>query len=634
MSKSIWMASHGAGVPQNDALTRYWCVSGYLAGPSASTSVNYPVRAAGTVGNLWAYVSANTINGNSVFTVQKSTVDTIITFTVGSLGTGAFSDDTHTATFASTDEILVKVVTSSVSGTKTITVKTLGVTFNADSGAESMLISTNGAATTASATTYYNVPGGRPLATRTDETNAKVRARQAFTAHNLWCYVSASSRTLNNTLQFRKNGGDGTQVITFIGTGTYEDTTHTDSVAAGDDFDVRFTTSAETSSVTISSMGVLLTSNNGYWMSILGDNQPSSLTSSTTYFAPLGGGGITTTLATVEAEGNILPQFDFTVKNLACYRSGGTTASGSIKLRKNLGDGTCVLTMPASTGLIEDTTHTDDFTGGTDEIGFQIGPFSATTGFSWISLLGFIGAEGGISATLSGTGSITQAALKGSGKLAGAMSGTGSFTQSRLKGSGKLAVVMSGEGVITQAALKGWFFAAATLSGVGSITQARLLGSGRLTGVLSGAGSITQARLLGAGRLAAIMSGVGSITQANLVDLGVGGNLAATLAGSGNIVQARITGWGLRICTMSGEGIITQANLKGSGKLIAALSGMGSITQAALKGAGRLSAVLSGVGCFAVHNTEAWQWLREWEDADFPMLRDLALRDMGKKERP
>lgn len=72
------------------------------------------------------------------------------------------------------------------------------------------------------------------------ESNAHVIATEAMTFSNMGVRITAGGSG-TNTCRFRNNSADGNQVTAFAGTGTAEDSSNTDTVAAGDEFNVTMT---------------------------------------------------------------------------------------------------------------------------------------------------------------------------------------------------------------------------------------------------------------------------------------------------------------------------------------------------------------------------------------------------------
>ena len=90
-------------------------------------------------------------------------------------------------------------------------------------------------ASTANTTQYWYPIGSGSVAADTTETNKQIIFRNAGVISNFYVVLSSNGVTGTTTFTIRKNATtDLTSTVSFTGTGEAEDTTHTDSVAAGD----------------------------------------------------------------------------------------------------------------------------------------------------------------------------------------------------------------------------------------------------------------------------------------------------------------------------------------------------------------------------------------------------------------
>ena len=116
-------------------------------------------------------------------------------------------------------------------------------------------LSTSGSAanyTTASVSRYNGIVGGQ-TASAGSEIQNKCKIRKAATGKNLAVYVSANARTTDTLVRTRKNATNGACLIT-IGpgaTGWFEDTTNSDTLAVGDDYDVVTVTGTGTETMAV-----------------------------------------------------------------------------------------------------------------------------------------------------------------------------------------------------------------------------------------------------------------------------------------------------------------------------------------------------------------------------------------------
>lgn len=106
----------------------------------------------------------------------------------------------------------------------------------ASTGVAPSYASNPGAAPSAAAT-FYITPGSKiPASGSSTEAGANAIVPFAMTASLLTARLSANGASDNATLTSRKNSGAGNQTVTITGSasGTFQDTTHSDTYAAGD----------------------------------------------------------------------------------------------------------------------------------------------------------------------------------------------------------------------------------------------------------------------------------------------------------------------------------------------------------------------------------------------------------------
>src|SRR5690349_17266000 len=90
------------------------------------------------------------------------------------------------------------------------------------------------------------------------ESNAQITRRVPGVESNLYIRVNTNDRG-TSTLRFRINGGDGNQVVSITAstTGEFEDTSNTDTIAAGDLTDYQITGGAGGTTLTFGIVSTL-----------------------------------------------------------------------------------------------------------------------------------------------------------------------------------------------------------------------------------------------------------------------------------------------------------------------------------------------------------------------------------------
>ena len=398
MGASLLVSSRSIGL--NDNGTRYLAFVSCAGTATTEANVEMPVRQAGTFGNLYIYASTNTQGVTSVFTVRKSVADTAITVSYTAGQTGVKEDTSNTEAFASTDEIALKVVLPSDPGTTTITVEVVGIQFTPDTstntvssigGTESVVVSSE------SATRFIAVSGD--LDDQATESITSWRVRGSFTIRDFYVNVSANARTTDTTFGTRKNAGAGTISVTYTSgqTGVKEDTSNSDSVAAGDDVNFYVTTSTGTESLAVRAIYAHVVSTAGQFPFINQDASGESVAANVTTFA--GVAGYLATFSATEANRQFLPRVTFTAKELCTNVSANTLAllTTTVTIRINGAESAVTLSYAAGeTGVKNDGTNSATVTAGSDEIDYEVAT-PITTGtitFRTISMLGEIAAAG------------------------------------------------------------------------------------------------------------------------------------------------------------------------------------------------------------------------------------------------
>lgn len=220
------------------------------------------------------------------------------------------------------------------------------------------------ASTVAASTTLYTQLGGGwgTIGGTATEADAEMLWRQNGTFSNLLIHVVANDRG-TSTFKTRKATADGNLVISFTGTGKFEDTTHSDAVTAGEDWHAQLITGAGGTVFGPYASQVLFTAadSSKTVLKAEGRNATTSVTSATRYGGFFGRGGA---FNTSEAAVAIIPRMAVTLSNLFCFVSvNGKASPSTATLNINGSPGTCTASL-SGLGKFEDTTHSDAVTAG------------------------------------------------------------------------------------------------------------------------------------------------------------------------------------------------------------------------------------------------------------------------------
>ncbi|KKL71132.1 hypothetical protein LCGC14_2097990, partial [marine sediment metagenome] len=178
----------------------------------------YTMRATRTLRDLRVFVTSHSTNGAT--TLRKNRADGSLTVSV--TGTGEFTDFVNTDSFVAGDEADLQRSSGS------FTLSILSLEANTSSG----IIHTWAGIGTP---TSWFMPGGGTETTT--EVEAEVEAEDTTIIQNL--FVNCTLNVETRTIRTRKNQTNGTVSVNVTGTGIFEDTTNSDSLAAEDDFTIQ-----------------------------------------------------------------------------------------------------------------------------------------------------------------------------------------------------------------------------------------------------------------------------------------------------------------------------------------------------------------------------------------------------------
>lgn len=398
MSKSLIGTGGSSGTAFDNNTSFGALVGGGLWSTAAEATRELPVREAGSFSNLYTYSSANAVDeASTTITLRKSAADTTLLVTYTASQTG-IKTDTDSVSYADTDEVSIEVtVGSDPTGAIQFTLNTVYVDFTPTDTAVCITLLGKNASTsnfsTDSTTRYSALAGGWSTNDlTTTEADVAIRVSGSFLARNFFIYVTANARTTDTVLGFRKNAGNGNQVVTYTSgqTGVKEDTSNTDSIVANDEIDFYITTSTGGGTITFSTASVHLESSGDQFLLLTNNDALSGVNFNLTRYPSVSGRtypGVST-----EINSQALPVFEFNARNLHAYCSSNsiTTSPTTLTVRDNGADSAITVSWDAAqTGLKSDTTNNTDITSG-DELGYiLVTPnTSGTFVLRWTSLMG------------------------------------------------------------------------------------------------------------------------------------------------------------------------------------------------------------------------------------------------------
>jgi len=201
--------------------------------------------------------------------------------------------------------------------------------------------------------------------------STQARSRDSYTWSRLSVVVTANTLTSSAGVAGYVNGAGGNQSVSISGgaTGTFEDTTHSDSIADGDLLNYRVTTGPGTGSVTIQSVSSLVEHSGNVGMHVASHATTPMSVNASTVWSPLHGRLQATT---AEDRAQVTCRRATTLSRLRVYvAANAASGTSTVKVRVNGADGNESVSISASsTGEFEDTSNTDSVAVG-DEVDLQ-----------------------------------------------------------------------------------------------------------------------------------------------------------------------------------------------------------------------------------------------------------------------
>lgn len=277
----------------NSGLIRYTAIAGIFLLGTTEANVEIPVRTAGDFSRLAVYVSANTLNGACTVRLRKSGATGNNAISISASSTGWFEDTSSTDTFANTDVVSV-VCNSTGASSGSITFQVMRLNFApSNTDCITFLASRGSVSTTADGQISYLTPGGFNDSHHTSESERQLRVRMDCTSSNFAVRASANARDTDTVYRTRKNGANGNQTVTMLSgvAALVEDTTHTDTITAGDDFCYQQETNTflvtPNGNITIEVVSSQV--KNGFSQFLLVNSGGATVNAGTTTYLPLGG---------------------------------------------------------------------------------------------------------------------------------------------------------------------------------------------------------------------------------------------------------------------------------------------------------------------------------------------------------
>lgn len=208
-----------------------------------------------TVQNARIYISSNTQPSDTYLKLRINGADGNISITITASTTGEFTNDTDTDSLTNGD--LVNWLSSaSTGGTRLRIVDT--IVECEDSNHTKLTVLGNNFFAPSANTTYYVCIGGYLKYNETTETNVSVVTGLAGQLESMFVRLLINTRSSTTTFGTRINGSNGNVTVTAAGstTGTFSDTSNTDSISIGDTINYYMTTGSGSGNLSLLIMSV------------------------------------------------------------------------------------------------------------------------------------------------------------------------------------------------------------------------------------------------------------------------------------------------------------------------------------------------------------------------------------------
>jgi len=203
-----------------------------------------------TLQNLHINVITNSRNADTTFRLRVEGADVNQTITITNSTTGVFADTSNTDSVSQGDKLNYTWITAGSSGSLTLRAASIGNAIN-ENGFNVYGYHNNALLT---ADSFYNLSG---ILQNTTENNALSPAPNSMTVENITVYTDTNTRnsTTNYKLRVNKADGNNSASITASTTGTFTDTSNSDSVSADDDLNSQVDITSGTGSIRTTGAG-------------------------------------------------------------------------------------------------------------------------------------------------------------------------------------------------------------------------------------------------------------------------------------------------------------------------------------------------------------------------------------------
>lgn len=323
---------------------------------------------AATLSDLRVIVSTNSSLSTDTASIRINNVRSSLEVSIPTLTTGKF-DDSDTASVSAGDDLDIN---SDQNGGGTLIISLYSVACDADTNTRTLLTCRDSGPNTIEGVRINAFVGDGLIGG--GEPNTSVRCRITATLRNFYHDIRTNSKDATTTCITRIDSVDGNQSLSISAsaTGHFTDTTNTDSVSDGSDFNSETDTSASTTGTfETNSCGVEVESTASQSMVVNGDRLTEVQAFNLTKYMSMGGW---LQARATESDYESDCKFDFTGKLFWIRISANTiaTSATTARTRKNAANGGQSVSIGAgATGEFEDNSGTDTLVAA-DEYNYQV----------------------------------------------------------------------------------------------------------------------------------------------------------------------------------------------------------------------------------------------------------------------
>lgn len=374
-----------AGNGSTTASTFYPIAGDLTSGLSTTESqTQLTVRDSGTFSNLFVNIDANSANATSTIRTRKNGVNGNQSVSIPASTTGNFEDAVNSDSVVSGDKVGYAVTYGGTSGLALIPT-VLSCLYTSSSATNTVTFLFDSSLSVMSTTGNHFSGLNSVVSSNATESNAALfpEITTTSTFSNLFVNViSNSDSSFSHTVTSRKNSAAGAMSVSIAAstTGILEDTTHSDSIISTDSFDLLFSASSISGSLTVN-VGVTMINTSATYL--MAGSDPNGFTgainSNLTRSFPVSGSPLKQAVeSTVQMKTR---NTSLSAKNLSYNISANTlNAASTLSLRKNGANVTNNTASIAASTTGSFTKSAIDTLSSTDLINYQLVTTASTTG--------------------------------------------------------------------------------------------------------------------------------------------------------------------------------------------------------------------------------------------------------------